>query len=237
MGESKQQHPRKGESALTSHRAELSVGEDVVDPMTWAGAVPVAHGIAPRAGSARIDGSTCCGCSRSASCCCWRRSPQRRGYATTSASRRSSPTTPARSRVPLATAAAKRGVYRRWRFLSMDGTAIDAADTPAIAEVVGRAGTGRGDGSAFPQLFAIDDPGRPGATDTKHRLITTILDPTAAPADELAALYAQRWEIESIYAEFKTHHRGPVSRCGPAPPKASTRKRGATCACITPYER
>ena len=28
-------------------------------------------------------------------------------------------------------------------------------------------------------------------------------------ADELAALYAQRWEIESIFDELKTHQRGP----------------------------
>jgi hypothetical protein len=57
--------------------------------------------------------------------------------------------------------------------------------------------------------YAIDDEGRPGAIGTTYRLLTTILDPTAAPADELAALYAQRWEIESIFDELKTHQRGP----------------------------
>jgi len=222
-----------------------------------------------------------------------------------------------RACVPLATAATKGAFYRQWRLVSLDGTTVDAADTPANAEVLGRAGTGRGDGSAFPQLrivalgecgthaviaavmdsyaiveqtlakrlvpalqlgmlcladrgftahpllsaaaktgadllwrakgnavlpvlqryddgsfrselvashdkharadvravrvieYAIDDPGRPGATDTKYRLITTILDPTAAPAPELAALYAERWEIESIFDELKTHQRGP----------------------------
>jgi Transposase DDE domain. len=36
-----------------------------------------------------------------------------------------------------------------------------------------------------------------------------VLDPADAPADELAALYAQRWEIESIFDELKTHQRGP----------------------------
>jgi hypothetical protein len=41
--------------------------------------------------------------------------------------------------------------------------------------------------------------------DTVYRLITTILDPTAAPAPELAALYAQRWEFESTLDEIKTH--------------------------------
>ena len=38
-----------------------------------------------------------------------------------------------------------------------------------------------------------------------YRLITTILDPAAAPAAELAALYAQRWEFESTLDEIKTH--------------------------------
>ncbi|MEU3343379.1 IS4 family transposase, partial [Streptomyces sp. NPDC006668] len=38
-----------------------------------------------------------------------------------------------------------------------------------------------------------------------YRLITTILDPGKAPAAELAALYAQRWEFESTLDEIKTH--------------------------------
>ncbi|WP_189779523.1 IS4 family transposase [Streptomyces tauricus] len=38
-----------------------------------------------------------------------------------------------------------------------------------------------------------------------YRLITTILDPDKAPAAELAALYAQRWEFESTLDEIKTH--------------------------------
>lgn len=223
----------------------------------------------------------------------------------------------ARACVPLATRSTKGAFYRDWRLVSMDGTTIDVADTPANAEVLGRAGTGRGDGSAFPQLrmvalgecgthaviaavmdsyavgeqtlatrllpalqpgmlcladrgfsthpmmsaaaktgadllwrakgnavlpvlerypdgsfrselvastdkyrredvltvrvieYGIDDPGRPGAQGTTYRLLTTILDPTAAPADELAALYAERWEVESIFDELKTHQRGP----------------------------
>lgn len=41
-----------------------------------------------------------------------------------------------------------------------------------------------------------------------YRLITTILDPQAAPAEELAALYHERWEIETAFDEFKTHLRG-----------------------------
>jgi IS4 transposase len=41
-----------------------------------------------------------------------------------------------------------------------------------------------------------------------YRLITTILDPEAAPAAELAALYCERWEIETALDELKTHLRG-----------------------------
>lgn len=222
----------------------------------------------------------------------------------------------ARACVPLATPATPGGFYRQWRLVSIDGTTIDVADTPANAGVFDRAGTGRGDGSAFPQVrivalgecgthaviaaamdsfavgettlakrlasalgpemlcladrgftshpmfaaaaasgaallwraksnavlpvlerlpdgsflselvaatdkrrredvlpvrvveYAIDDDGRPGAKNTTYRLLTNLLDPAAAPADELAALYAQRWEIESIFDELKTHQRG-----------------------------
>jgi transposase IS4-like protein/DDE family transposase len=56
--------------------------------------------------------------------------------------------------------------------------------------------------------YAIDDPGRP-ASDTRYRLLTTILEPDHAPAAELAPLYAQRWEFESALDELKVHQRGP----------------------------
>jgi len=39
----------------------------------------------------------------------------------------------------------------------------------------------------------------------RYRLITSLLDPAAAPALELAALYHRRWEIESVFDELKTH--------------------------------
>ena len=40
-------------------------------------------------------------------------------------------------------------------------------------------------------------------------LATTLLDHRAAPAAELAALYHERWEIETAYDEVKTHILGP----------------------------
>ncbi len=41
-----------------------------------------------------------------------------------------------------------------------------------------------------------------------YRLVTTILDHEKAPAAELAALYHERWEIETALEELKTHLRG-----------------------------
>jgi hypothetical protein len=56
--------------------------------------------------------------------------------------------------------------------------------------------------------YTITDPGRPEVAE-RYRLLTTIMDPEAAPAEELAALYTQRWEIETALDELKTHQRGP----------------------------
>jgi hypothetical protein len=218
---------------------------------------------------------------------------------------------------PLATEETKGAWYHHWRLMSIDGTCIDVADTPANDEEFGRPGTGRGDGrGAFPQVrlvglaecgthalqavapgsctsgettlargllgsftkgmlvladrnfysfslwnearatgadllwrtksnhilpvderladgsylshlhevvknkrrptdvvvrvieYTLDDPGRPDVED-RYRLLTTILDPEAAPAAELAAVYAERWEFESVLDELKTHQRGP----------------------------
>jgi len=45
------------------------------------------------------------------------------------------------------------------------------------------------------------------AGNDSYRLITNILDEQLAPANELAALYHERWEIEAVLDEFKTHLR------------------------------
>ena len=45
-------------------------------------------------------------------------------------------------------------------------------------------------------------------TEGSYRLITTVLDADQAPGLELAALYHERWEIEGVFDEFKTHLRG-----------------------------
>ena len=219
--------------------------------------------------------------------------------------------------VPLAAAETKGSWYRGWRLMSIDGTCIDVADTPANEAEFGRPGSSRGEGAgAFPQArlvglaecgthalvaaamgacttgettlargllgslgpgmlvladrnfygfelwnaaratgaqllwrtkaghvlrphqrladgswlarlrrfsnyhmrgtdvvvrvidYAVNDACRPQAED-RYRLLTTITDPDAAPAAELAALYPQRWEFETALDELKTHQRGP----------------------------
>ncbi len=49
------------------------------------------------------------------------------------------------------------------------------------------------------QITEGEDP------DVFYRLFCSITDPEIAPAYELAALYAKRWEIESAFDELKTH--------------------------------
>jgi len=50
-----------------------------------------------------------------------------------------------------------------------------------------------------------------GTSEPIYRLITTILDAKAASAEELAALYHQRWTIETVLKEMKVHlSSGPI---------------------------
>lgn len=41
-----------------------------------------------------------------------------------------------------------------------------------------------------------------------YRLMTSLLSHEEAPAEELAGLYPQRWELEGVFDELKTHLRG-----------------------------
>ena len=47
-------------------------------------------------------------------------------------------------------------------------------------------------------------PGLPDAA-VRYRLMTTLLDPNEAPAQELAAVYHERWQDEAVFDELKTH--------------------------------
>jgi hypothetical protein len=54
--------------------------------------------------------------------------------------------------------------------------------------------------------YTIDDGRDNGQT---YRLFTTLTDPDEVTAEQLAAAYTQRWEIELAFDELKTHQRGP----------------------------
>jgi hypothetical protein len=48
---------------------------------------------------------------------------------------------------------------------------------------------------------------RLGELDKVYRLVTTLLNPRVAPALALVELYHERWEVELVLDEVKTHER------------------------------
>ncbi|MFB7443039.1 transposase [Streptomyces mirabilis] len=55
--------------------------------------------------------------------------------------------------------------------------------------------------------YRLKDRAGEGETDG-YRLVTSLLDARRYPARQMAALYRERCEIESVFAEIKTHQRG-----------------------------
>jgi hypothetical protein len=111
---------------------------------------------------------------------------------------------------PLFKRAAATGADLLWRAKStMKPRHLETlADGTWLAELRPGGNAGR---SAEPVVvrvidYTLDD-GRP--SDETYRLLTTILDPDDATAEDLAAAYAQRWELETIFDELKVHQRGP----------------------------
>ncbi|CAN5707186.1 hypothetical protein BH23GEM3_BH23GEM3_08690 [soil metagenome] len=133
---------------------------------------------------------------------------------------------------PLASSAMPGAFYREWRLMSIDGSTMDVPDTAANEAHFGRPAVSRGERSAFPKLrwVALGEVGsravvglqagpyhsaeieltrplipllKPGML-CLCRLVTTVLDPARAPAAEIAALYAERWEVEISIKEVKS---------------------------------
>jgi hypothetical protein len=96
---------------------------------------------------------------------------------------------------------------RLWRLFTGAGAdLLWRAKDPVANRVVRRIDDGSylakfGDGKQALTVRVIEYT-LPGST-TIYRLLTSLLDPVMAPADELAALYAERWEIEVCYGELK----------------------------------
>lgn len=97
-----------------------------------------------------------------------------------------------------------------------DGSFISVMPTPAETRVHGQA---RAAGRPLDRIpeghtvriieYTVTIRAADGSTRIEpFRLVTTLLDHHRAPARELAALYAQRWEIENGYGELKTRLRG-----------------------------
>lgn len=87
-----------------------------------------------------------------------------------------------------------------------------------LAEIIPTSGAGR---KSTPPLKVrvIDYTINDGRENTEsYRLLTTILDPAEASAEDLATVYSERWEIESIFDELKTHQRGPKAVLRSKPP-------------------
>jgi hypothetical protein len=56
--------------------------------------------------------------------------------------------------------------------------------------------------------YTLEDENRPGHR-IEHRLITSLLDPEVAGAEELVVAYHSRWEFELAVDEIKSHQRAP----------------------------
>jgi hypothetical protein len=70
-------------------------------------------------------------------------------------------------------------------------------------------GVSRSEATSQAIVVRVVEYALPGLADAqpRYRLLTTLLDPQVAPALELAAVYHQRWEIEGVFDELKTHLR------------------------------
>lgn len=115
---------------------------------------------------------------------------------------------------PLWTAAARTGAQLLWRIpKNRRLRAIEhLADGSYLSEIAPAPMTRKtmGDQPTAPQTVRVIDYRLAGVPDAEpiYRLITTLLDPVAAPAQELAELYHARWAIETTFGELKTTLKG-----------------------------
>lgn len=72
-----------------------------------------------------------------------------------------------------------------------------------------RKGKCRADEKAVVRVIEYKPRFADGTEGDMVRLFTTLSDPEYAPAEELAQLYSERWQVETGFDELKTHLRGP----------------------------
>jgi hypothetical protein len=80
-----------------------------------------------------------------------------------------------------------------------------------------RSGYSREQWAALPRTLALRQikvvVDRPGFRTKEFHIVTTLLDPIAYPASELASLYLRRWEAELFFRDIKTTMSMDVLRC------------------------
>lgn len=110
--------------------------------------------------------------------------------------------------------------YARWRKAQATGAQLlwrcdtnrqlpvikQLSDGSYLSELRPARGPARKDRSTAIEVRVIDYalPDVARAT-SRYRLLTTLVDEHRAPAMELASLYHQRWQVESVFDELKTH--------------------------------
>ena len=115
---------------------------------------------------------------------------------------------------PLWAAASRTGAQLLWRIPKNRRLPVQKrlADGSYLSQIEPAPPTRRKMGAedAPPLTVRVIDYRLPGVPDAEpiYRLITTLLDPDTAPAQELAALYQARWTIETTFAEIKTTLKG-----------------------------
>jgi hypothetical protein len=71
-------------------------------------------------------------------------------------------------------------------------------------------------------LTVTDERGR--TRTTRFRILTTLLDHEQYPAEQIAAVYAQRWQVEIIYLRLKVALRGSATRLRGQTPYLATQE-------------
>ncbi|MGB8386044.1 MAG: IS4 family transposase [Dermatophilaceae bacterium] len=91
-----------------------------------------------------------------------------------------------------------------------DGSFLSEVLPPEVKQSIKRTGkTVLGDDVRIPvRVIEYMIKGR-GEDNVTIRLVTTIIDYTQAPAEKLAAVYAERWEHELVFDEIETHQMHP----------------------------
>lgn len=102
------------------------------------------------------------------------------------------------------------GAHLLWRCAINRHLPVERAlDDGSYLSSIRPSGVGRAKAQEQAIVVRVIEYALPGLDDAqpRYRLMTTLLDPIAAPALELAALYHQRWEVEAVFDELKTHLR------------------------------